>query len=226
MHEIKAVLFDLDNTLVDFIEMKEKSCRAAVHAMVKSGLQMKEAEAYESLIKTYFAIGIESDNAFSEFLKNAGQFDHKILAAAINAYLDAKNKFLKPYSNVRPVLRKLQRRGIFLAVVTDAPKTKAFQRLLAMGIEPYFRFVVGLEDTNKTKNTGLPLLRALEMLRKELPGIDNSEILMVGDSIERDIEPAKKLKLKTALSKYGQKQAKAGIPDYELINIKDLLCIL
>ena len=49
---------------------------------------------------------------------------------------------------------------------------------------------------------------------------------MVGGFIERDIEPAKKLKLKTALSKNGQKQAKAGTPDYELINIKDLLCIL
>lgn len=226
MDKIRAVLFDLDNTLVDFIYMKEEWCKAASQAMVASGLRVKEAEAYERLIKTYFAVGIESDNAFSEFLKSEGQFDHKILAAAINAYLDAKNKCLKPYPNVKPVLRTLQRRGIFLSVVTDAPKTKAYQRLLSMGIEPYFKFVVGYEDTSHLKNTGLPFLLALEMLRKELPGITNGEVLMVGDSMERDLVPAKKLGLKTALSKYGQKIVEAGAPDYELMDIKDLEGIL
>ena len=44
MHKIRALLFDLDNTLVDFIRMKEESCRAAVKAMVASGLRDKSAE--------------------------------------------------------------------------------------------------------------------------------------------------------------------------------------
>ena len=39
--------------------------------------------------------------------------------------------------------------------------------------------------TNNSKHTGLPLLLALEMLRKERLNIANSEILMMGDSIER-----------------------------------------
>lgn len=69
MHKIRAILFDLDNTLVDFIHMKQASCKAAAQAMVASGLRMPETEAYERLIKTYFSVGIESDNAFSEFLK-------------------------------------------------------------------------------------------------------------------------------------------------------------
>ena len=64
--------------------------------------------------------------------------------------------------------------------------------------------MVGHEDTNKSKHTGLPLLLALEMLRKECLDIANSEILMVGGSIERDIVPAKKLGLRTAHAKYGQ----------------------
>jgi len=49
---------------------------------------------------------------------------------------------------------------------------------------------------------------ALEMLKKECLDIANSEILMVGDSIEKDIVPAKELGLKTALAKYGQKPQK------------------
>jgi len=47
MHKIRAILFDLDNTLVDFISMKEESCKAAAQTMVASGLRMKEAEASE-----------------------------------------------------------------------------------------------------------------------------------------------------------------------------------
>ena len=74
-----------------------------------------------------------------------------------------------------------------------------------MGIEPYFKFVVGYEDTNKSKHTRLPLLLALEMLKKECSDMSNSEILMVGDSIEKDIMPAKELGLRTELATYGQK---------------------
>jgi phosphoglycolate phosphatase-like HAD superfamily hydrolase len=226
MHKIRAILFDLDNTLVDFIQMKKESCRAAVKAMVASGLRMKEDQAFELLMKTYFDVGIESNTAFSEFLRSIDQFNHKILASGINTYLKTKNKFLKPYPNVKPVLGKLKRRGIFLSIVTDAPKTKAYQRLLGMGIEPYFKFVVGHEDTNKSKHTGLPLLLALEMLRKECPNIANSEILMVGDSIERDIVPAKKLGLKTALAKYGQKTPEVGFADYQLLDFKEIIDIV
>ena len=226
MHKIRAILFDLDNTLIDFIQMKEESCRAAVKAMVASGLQMKEDQAFELLMNTYFDVGIESNKAFSEFLRSIDQFDHKILASGINTYLKTKNKFLKPYPNVKSVLAKLKRKGVILSILTDAPKTKAYQRLLGMGIEPYFKFVVGHEDTNKSKHTSLPLLLALEMLRKEIPEIANSEILMVGDSIEKDIDPAKKLGLRTALAKYGQLTPEIGFADYQLLNFKEIIEII
>jgi putative hydrolase of the HAD superfamily len=224
MPKVRAIFFDLDNTLIDFLQMKEESCKAAVRAMVAAGLHMGELEAYEQLIKKYFDVGIESNVAFSEFLRSIGQFDHKILAAALNAYLDTKRKCLKPYSNVKPTLRKLRKNGIFLLIVTDAPKTKAYQRLIGMGIEPFFKFVVGFEDTNSLKSTGLPLILALDIIRKELPDLLKEQILMVGDSVDRDIIPAKKFGLRTALSKYGQKKAVLDVkPDYELTEFRDLI---
>jgi FMN phosphatase YigB (HAD superfamily) len=226
MQKIRAIFFDLDNTLIDFMGMKRESCRAAAHAMVSAGLPMTESEAYDRLMQAYFAVGIESNEAFSEFIKSTGHFDHKVLAAAINAYLNAKNKHLKPYPNVKPALKKLQKNGIFLAVVTDAPKTKAYQRLLSMKIEPYFRFVVGYEDTNTPKNTGLPLKLALETLKKQVPDIANGEILMVGDSMERDVVPARSLGLQTALCMYGQTTVQAGDADFKLDEFKDLLRIV
>jgi putative hydrolase of the HAD superfamily len=224
MQGIKAIIFDLDNTLIDFMRMKEESCKAAVKAMISSGLNMSEEEAYAQLMDTYFALGLESDCAFTDFLRGAGQFNHKILAAALNSYLKKKDTLVEPYPEVEFVLKKLNKEGIVTIIVTDAPKTKAYQRLLAMGIESYFRFVVGFEDTGNGKHTGLPLLLALDKLRKEAPGLVNSEVLMVGDSIERDMKPARKLGLKTALSKYGQTGTESSESiDYELNAVSDLL---
>ena len=227
MQEIKAVIFDLDNTLIDFMRMKEESCRAAVKAMISTGLDMDEDEAFAELMNTYLSLGLESDYAITDFLRGVGQFDHKILAAAINSYLKKKATLIEPYPDVELVLKKLNEMGVVTVIVTDAPKTKAYQRLLAMGIESYFRFVVGFEDTGNGKHTGLPLKMALDKLRKEFPDLVNSEILMVGDSVQRDIEPAKKLGLKTALSKYGQIERETSDSiDYELTTITDLLKIV
>ena len=226
MNNTRAILFDLDNTLVDFRLMKEQACRAAVKGMVNAGLTMREDEAYARLMDTYFKVGIESDSAFTKFLEDIGQFDHKLLAAAINEYLNTKLGFVKPYPHVKSVLRKLQRKGIALAVVTDAPKTKAYQRLLLMKIESYFKFVAGFEDTSMPKQTGLPLIKALELLKNELPELVNSDVLMIGDSIERDLLPAKRLGLKTALCKYGHTINERMVGDYELLEINDIARII
>jgi putative hydrolase of the HAD superfamily len=226
MLNIKAILFDLDNTLINFMQMKEEACKAAVKAMVTAGLRMKTKKAYSKLMETYLLLGLESDRAFTEFLKKEEQFNHKILAAAINAYLRTKTNFIKPYPNVQLTLKKLQEKGIVMMIVTDAPKTKAYQRILAMEIEQYFRFVVGFEDTNHKKQTGFPLALALEILKKEIPNISPTEILMVGDSIKRDLRPAKQLGLRTAIAKYGQIEIENEKVDYELKDINDLLKII
>ena len=63
------------------------------------------------------------------------------------------------------------------------------------------------------------------MLRKECQDIANSEILMVGDSIEKDIVPAKK-GLQTALAKYGQKTPEFGSADYQLLDFKEIINIV
>ena len=60
------------------------------------------------------------------------------------------------------------------------------------------------------------------MIRKECLDIANSEILMVGDSIEKDIVPAKELGLRTELATYGQKTPEVGSADYQLLNFKEI----
>ena len=44
---IKAVIFDLDNTLLDFKKMKEQGVRASIGAMIEAGLEYDEKKAYD-----------------------------------------------------------------------------------------------------------------------------------------------------------------------------------
>ena len=48
---IKAVIFDLDNTLVDFMKMKRLSIEAALTAMIDAGLQMDLASASQAIAR-------------------------------------------------------------------------------------------------------------------------------------------------------------------------------
>ena len=48
---IKAIIFDLDNTLLDFMSMKSSSINAAVNGMIEAGLELDSKKAKEKTIK-------------------------------------------------------------------------------------------------------------------------------------------------------------------------------
>ena len=50
---IKAVIFDLDNTLIDFMKFKRISCEAAINAMIDAGLDVNKDIAMDNLFNLY-----------------------------------------------------------------------------------------------------------------------------------------------------------------------------
>ena len=218
---IKAVLFDLDNTLIDFMRMKKNSCEAAVSAMIDAGLRVKKEKALKKLFKLYDKYGLEDKKIFQKFLKDEiGRVDYRILANAIVAYRNVRTSYLQPYPHTDYVLIKLRSKGIKLAIVSDAPRLKAWLRLMAMKIGNFFDVVVAYEDTKQLKPSSLPFEAALRKLK-----VKAEECLMVGDMPHRDIEGAKKLGIKTCFAKYGQPKKKSDA-DYVIKDIKELLKIV
>lgn len=223
MTTIKAIFFDLDNTLIDFKGMKEQASRAAIKAMIKAGLRTNEDRAWRQLFRLFMVHGMEDQKIFDKFLKSTtGRVDIRILAAGVTAYRKEKNKVLKPYPNVKATLRKLKRRYT-LAIVTDAPKFQAWSRLYDMGLEDYFDFVLTFDDTKKKKPNPAPFKKALRIANAK-----PEEVLMVGDSITRDVKTPKKLGMMTALAKYGQvwKDKSRIKPDHYLHDISDIIKIV
>ena len=50
---IKAILFDLDNTLIDFLKMKRMAIEEAVEAMIDAGLKLDKKQAVELIYELY-----------------------------------------------------------------------------------------------------------------------------------------------------------------------------
>ncbi|MFH1828726.1 MAG: HAD-IIIA family hydrolase [Nanoarchaeota archaeon] len=215
---IKAITFDLDNTLINFLRMKTKASNAAAKAMVKAGLKISIKQCQKELFNDYLK-DIEGERVFQRYLKKNPS--DRILAAAINAYLKVKQTYLKPYPKVKSTLKELKKKGIRLAIVTDAPRLKAFQRLDAMGIVNYFDIVVGLEDTGKTKPSTLPFKKVLKELK-----LKPSQVLHVGDSISRDIKGAKAVGMKTCFARYGSLSKRKSGADFEISSIQELIKIV
>ena len=50
---IKGVIFDLDNTLLDFMKMKEVAVKSAIKGMIEAGLEIDEEKSYKDIISIY-----------------------------------------------------------------------------------------------------------------------------------------------------------------------------
>ena len=219
---IQAVFFDLDNTLIDFMKMKQMSCEAAISAMIDAGLIVKKEEAMKALYALYDKYGMEDPLIFQRLLKQlTGEINPRIIANGIVSYRKVRLGFLDSYPHVKTVLLELKRRNIKTAIVTDAPRLKAWIRLASMKIDDLFDTVVSYEDTNERKPSSQPFLVALQKLN-----VQPEFCLMVGDWPERDVHGAKKLGIKTCFARYGNPTVKKSGADYEISDILDLLSLL
>lgn len=219
---IKAVIFDLDNTLIDFMKMKKLSCEAAIDAMIDAGLNVDKEKAMKILFGLYDRHGYEDATIFQKFLiQFTGRINYRILANGIVAYRKIRTGLLEPYPHVNYVLFKLKDRKIKLAILSDAPRLKAWIRLAAMKLMNFFDVVVTLEDTNRIKPHKFPFEKVIEKLK-----VKPRECLMVGDRPERDIKGAKAVGMKTCFARYGNADAGKTGADYEIDDIKELLRIV
>lgn len=216
---IKAVVFDLDNTLVDFMKMKRRAIEEAIPAMIDAGLEITPEYANKIIDEIYKEQGIEYQQVFDEFLRRVLQkVNYKILSAGIVAYRRAREAALIPYPHVYSTLNKLLKLGIKMGILSDAPSKEAWLRLAYLNFHHIFDAVVTYDDTGVRKPDPLPFRMILEKLN-----VAPFEALMVGDWAERDIVGAAKVGMKTAFARYGDTfNTEHHGADYDLKDIREL----
>jgi putative hydrolase of the HAD superfamily len=223
MQMIKAVIFDLDNTLVDFMLMKRQAIDAAITAMRDAGFKLSTDKIRERIDKIYKERGIEFQNVFDELLFNEfSKIDYKILSAGVIAYRRAREAALISYPHVTMTLINLTKMHMKLGVVSDAPAREAWLRLCYLNLHHLFDAVVTFEDTGKHKPDPEPFRKILDLLN-----IKPSEGLMVGDWAERDVVGAAKVGMKTVFARYGNSfGTEVSNADYNIDDITQVIDIV
>ena len=220
---IKAVIFDLDNTLMDFMKMKSMSIDAGINGMIEAGMDIDFLISKQKIYEIYNKKGYEYQKVFDDFiLDSCDRLEHKYLAAAIVSYKKIKDATMVLYPNVNNTLIRLSKIGLKLGVVTDAPNREAWIRLYSLRMHHLFDSVVALDDTGNRKPSPEPFKKISNLL-----DIYPENILMVGDWPERDVIGAKKLNMKTAFAKYGDMfGTKHSGADYDLSDISEIIEII
>tara|TARA_B100000686_G_scaffold355344_1_gene473053 strand:+ start:8992 stop:9690 length:699 start_codon:yes stop_codon:yes gene_type:complete len=220
---VKGIVFDLDNTLLDFMKMKEFAVKAAVKGMIEAGLSLDEDESYNQIIKIYEDIGWENQKVFNVFMeKTIGKVDNKFLAAGVVAYRRAREANLMAYPNVNRTLMALVKKGIKLAVVSDAPSREAWMRIYYLNLYHFFDAVITYDDSGHRKPSAKPFQMALDSLE-----INSKQTIMVGDWPERDVVGAKQIGMRTAFACYGDTfGTKHSGADWDLNDIYELVEII
>lgn len=220
---IRAVVFDLDNTLVDFMDMKRRAIDAAIHAMRDAGLKLPAEEIRSRIDKIYEERGMEFQSVFDQLLYDEfSKIDYKILSSGVIAYRRAREAALVPYPHVYMTLMELTKMRLKLGVVSDAPVKEAWLRLCYLNFHHIFDAVVTFDDTGERKPAPGPFRKVLEKL-----DVPPKEALMIGDWAERDVIGAKQVGMKTVFARYGDTfGTKISHADYEVDDISELVDIV
>ncbi len=220
---IKAVIFDLDNTLVDFMLMKRQAIDAAINAMRDAGLKLSNEEIRKGIDEIYEERGIEFQKVFDELLyREFSKIDYKILSAGVIAYRRARETALVPYPHVTMTLIELSKMHIKLGVVSDAPAKEAWLRLCYLNFHYLFDAVVTFEDTGMRKPNPEPFRKILNMLQMQ-----PYEAMMVGDWAERDVVGAAQVGMKTIFARYGNTfGTEVSNADYDIDDISQVIDIV
>ncbi len=220
---MKAVIFDLDNTLLDFVKMKDAAIGSAVDAMIEAGLTVKKQDAVQAIKDIYNMKGYEYQEVFDDYLReHSGRVDYKLLASAIVAYRRAKEASLMLYPRVNVTLMTLAKMGLKLGVVSDAPSREAWMRLCYLNLHHLFDAVVTFDDTGTYKPAPEPFNKICNLLE-----VKPEEALMVGDWPEKDMVGARKVGMATAFARYGDTLGvKESGADYDLSDIYQLVEIV
>jgi phosphoglycolate phosphatase len=186
--KVKALLFDLDGTLID-------SKRDLVQSVNATLREMGRAELPEDLVASYVGsgapilIGRALGAAASETeLQNALKF--------FLAHYDAhKLDFTKEYPGVREALHKL--RAVPMAVLTNKPVNISVRILEGLGLAGFFRAIYGGNSFATKKPDPLGANTILSEL-----GIAAAQAAMVGDS-EVDVQTARNVGMISAIVNFG-----------------------
>lgn len=224
---IKAVIFDIDNTMYDFDTANEIGM-AALGAYMKESFAI-EPEKTAELAKKCMDIITErtGDSAaqhnrllrFQCILEQLGSTDYQKAMEMYHVYWDAVIEVMEPEPGLIPLLLRLKERGIKLGIGSDMTAYVQYRKLEKLGVLAYLDFIVVSEEAGAEK----PAPRFFELCLKKA-GCAPAECVFIGDSLKKDVIGAAECGLAVTWYNPHGKAAKEAAAYPVITSFEDYLC--
>ena len=195
MSNIKAVLFDLDGTLIDtapdFIRIIKQLCQEHGHSCPSDEAIREQVSAgARAMVKLMFG----------DELTAASDTDEKLLSYR-QQFLDAYEADIcvdsQLFTGLDTFLQTLEHHHIAWGIVTNKPRYLAEILLNRLALMARCSVLVCPEDVTQTKPDPEPLLLASQTI-----GVPPEQCVYIGDHI-RDIQAGKAAGMQTIIASYG-----------------------
>jgi len=232
MPKLRAILFDVDDTLFSTSEFARLARENSIRSMIRVGLRMDEKEVMRELEEVITEFSSNFPNHFDKLLMRIPKARYRgvnpavIVAAGIIGYHETKIDQLTPYPDAVTLLRSLGSTNLVVGVVTDGIQVKQAEKLLRLGIYDLFDpTAIFISDQIGISKPNLKLYkRACSAL-----GIPPSSVMYVGDNPVNDVDPPNALGMHTVLlrrsGKYAHLMGKT-YPDFQVRDFRELRKIL
>lgn len=215
---IRAVVFDLDDTLYPEISYAEDGFRKA--AAVLEGLYGVK-NAYQK-IRTIFD---EDRMGVFDRLCSSESLPEKAVADAVDTYRKNQPEKLEFYPKTKDVLQYLQQNGFKTGVITDGRPFSQRAKIRALGAEAYFDAIIVTDEIGREYRKPHP--RAFEEMARKL-NVRTEEMMYVGDNPQKDFAVKEYLPLKTVQIRTGGLYQDAEyrndiVPDEIVADIREIL---
>lgn len=188
---MKAVLFDLDGTLIDtaadFIRIIQQMCREEGRALVEPKLiRTQVSEGARAMVKLVYP---EMQLEDPVFLQHRQRFlDRYGADIAVDTDL---------FDGMYPLLEQLEAQDIPWGIVTNKPRWLSEALLKALNLSERCAVLVCPEDVTRTKPDPEPMYLAAKQL-----SLAAEDCIYIGDH-PRDIDAGRHAKMPTVLAAYG-----------------------
>jgi putative hydrolase of the HAD superfamily len=229
---LKALFFDLDDTLYSTSEFARRARSNAIRAMIRMGLKTTVEEGLHELEEVVAEFSSNYPHHYEKLLsrlpKSASQGINPalLIAAGVVAYHQTKFAELYPYPDVVEVLKLLARTRLIRGVITAGLTVKQAEKLVRLKVYDYLSpqaiFIsdqIGISKPN-------PKLYARACADV---GIEPANAMYIGDNPRFDIDPPNRIGMVTARNRRSGKfldQEGETPPDFEIQTFWDLLDIL
>ncbi len=205
---IKAIFFDIDDTLYSTTAFAEHAREAALESLRAHGVRPSLEALQRELNEVISEFSSNYNNHFDKLLLRLTKHDLPqanpaiLIAAAVRAYHDAKQTHLNPFEDVPPLFQSLAKTDLIRGIITAGLQIKQAEKLLRLQLYPYVTptAIFISDQIGISKPNPKLYLKALSDT-----GIAPKEAIYIGDHPLHDIDPANQVGLNTILSNRGTK---------------------